>query len=154
MPATPILRSAGPLRLTAPVSTSQWPNGYPQTIAWTLNSTTATVNIYYSLDNGGTYTLITTGGPVNAQNLTTTTGNYSWTPPLTAVSTLSKIKVVDSTDVNVLGISDTFALIASVKVTSPNAGTEVWRVGDTQNITWTLGGSFANAKIEYSTDGG
>jgi len=40
-----------------------------------------------------------------------------------------------------------------VNVVSPNGG-ETWYVGYSYDITWTTDGSFANAKIEYSTTGG
>ncbi|GAG47289.1 unnamed protein product, partial [marine sediment metagenome] len=31
---------------------------------------------------------------------------------------------------------------------------EIWKVGESRNITWNKAGSIANVKIEYSTDGG
>ena len=131
----------GSITITTPNGSSQFPTGYPSTIEWTLNSNTNTLNLYYSLDNGGNYTLITTGGAINAHNVDATHGNYSWTPPLASASALSKIKAVDAADANVLGESATFNIIASIKVDQPNGG-EVWKVDQVKKIKWTIGGGY------------
>ena len=39
-------------------------------------------------------------------------------------------------------------------MTSPNSGTEIWQVGTSQNITWTINGTgITGLKLEYSTNG-
>jgi len=57
--------------------------------------------------------------------------------------------VTDNYDVEILtGGSTPF-----VQVARPNGG-ESWAAGSSQSIEWTSSGSFANVKIEYSTDSG
>ncbi|MBI2871386.1 MAG: hypothetical protein HYY14_06735, partial [Candidatus Omnitrophica bacterium] len=134
-------------------SNPDWPTGYLRNIKWTLDATTATVDIHYSMDGGNNFTLIQSD--VDADNLTLNVdGTYPWTPPLTQTSNLAKIKVIDSDDADVLDITATFKIIPSLRMIAPDSGAEVWRVNDTQNDIRTLGGgtSFTNVDIYYCTN--
>ncbi|MBI3602455.1 MAG: hypothetical protein HY209_06135, partial [Candidatus Omnitrophica bacterium] len=158
--ATPTVSSASPsnfeirgsITVTAPAANAVWSTGYANTITWTLGSTTTNVDLSYSVDNGVTYTSIATNQ--NAQNIDSTHGSYSWTPALSLTpSTTSYIKVVDHSSSNVSAISGKFTIQASITVNSPVGG-EVWKVDDTNAITWTLGGgtSITYVTIKYCTD--
>ena len=143
----------GKLTLTAPNGGQSWPTQISNNITWNKWGTFSTVSLYYSTNSGGSYpnTIIAAAAAGAAS------GSYSWNVPAAAIGTFDRVKVVSdqAADLQVEDASDAdFTVVASIKVTSPNAGTEVWRVGETQNITWTIGGSIANVKIEYSTDGG
>lgn len=77
------------------------PDRYPMDIRWTSYAV-ATVDIYYSLDNGVTWTLLVS----NYQS----TGAYEWFYPHDPVtgpfSTLGRVKVVDHSDGRVWDVND------------------------------------------------
>lgn len=84
--------------LTNPKSSEKW----PMLISWTSYAIQK-VNIYYSLDNGETWTTLAT----NYQS----TGAFSWDFVFGAladsrVSTLGRVKIVDAADVTVWDIND------------------------------------------------
>ncbi|MDD5477084.1 MAG: hypothetical protein PHG87_02590, partial [Candidatus Omnitrophica bacterium] len=144
----------GKLTLTAPIGGETWPTLTSQNITWNKAGTFATVSLYYSTNSGGDGYANTIA---TAQPAGTTTGSYAWTVPVAGLSTQARVKIVSdqSADLQVSNTSPAnFNIVNSIKVTSPDAGTEVWLVGESHNITWTIGGSIANVKIEYSTDGG
>ena len=138
----------GQLTLTAPNGGETWTVGASQNITWTKQGTFATVKLEYSTDGGSTYpTVITT----SADAVTGTP--YAWTVP-DAIGTQLRVKVTNNADSAVSDVSDAnFKVVGSLTLTVPNGG-ETWTVGASQNITWTRVGSIANAKLEYSTNGG
>ena len=69
-------------------------------------------------------------------------------------SSTIRVRITNNADTTVKDISDgNFKITGSFTLTAPN-GTENWTVGNAYNITWTKTGSVANAKLEYSTNGG
>ncbi|RKY30980.1 MAG: hypothetical protein DRP68_05550, partial [Candidatus Omnitrophota bacterium] len=140
------------ITITAPnLGTEVWPAQTDQSIEWTTTGTVDSVNIYYSTNTGVDWTLIvsdyTLGSP------------YTWTVPVEAIGDQTKIKVEKSDDSVIMdtapdGGSGVFSIVPSIKVTSPTSGTEVWRVGESHDITWEINGTIDYVKIEYSTDGG
>lgn len=76
--------------LTSPNGGEYLPSGSPWEITWTTNGTknpVASVKLYYTMDNGLTWKLITT--------LTENTGSHFWTPRTVTVNkTKCKVKVV------------------------------------------------------------
>ena len=138
------------LTLTAPNGGQVWIVGSAQSITWTKSGTIATIKLQYST-NGFSDELqtVTFATLVNA-----TTGTpYSWTVP-DAISSTVKARVTSEADATVFDASDTnFKIAGSFTLTSPN-GTEKWTVGQIYSATWTKVGSIANAKLEYSTNGG
>ncbi|MDD5466037.1 MAG: Ser-Thr-rich GPI-anchored membrane family protein, partial [Candidatus Omnitrophica bacterium] len=143
----------GKLAITAPNGAEVWATQSSQGITWNKWGTFSTISLYYSTNSGGSYpNTIATVQPAGAA-----TGSYAWLVPVAGISDFVRVKIVSdqAADLQVESASTAdFKIIPSVLVTSPNAGTEVWRVGESQNITWTVGGGIANVKIEYSTDGG
>lgn len=140
------------ITITSPdLGTEVWPAQTTQNIEWTSTETVDSVDIYYSTNTGVDWILIesnyTLGSP------------YSWLVPVEAIGDQTKIKVERSGDPEVSdaapdGGSGVFSIVPSIKVTSPTTGTEVWRVGETHDITWEINGSISSVKIEYSVDGG
>ena len=64
------------------------------------------------------------------------------------------VSVIVLADATVTDRSDTnFKIAGAFTLTAPN-GTEQWTVGTIQTVSWTRTGSIANAKLEYSTNGG
>ncbi|RLI07232.1 hypothetical protein DRO24_03440, partial [Candidatus Bathyarchaeota archaeon] len=140
------------ITITAPnLGTEVWPAQTDQSIEWTTTGTVDSVNIYYSTNTGVDWTLIVSDY--------TSGSSYTWTVPVEAIGDQTKIKVEKSDDSVIMdtapdGGSGVFSIVPSIKVTSPTSGTEVWRVGETHDITWEINGTIDYVKIEYSTDGG
>ncbi|MFA7418560.1 MAG: YCF48-related protein [Melioribacteraceae bacterium] len=133
------------LHLTTPNGGENWKSGSIQNISWT-STIIANVSLYYSIDNGTTWTGI-------ANNITATPGNYSWTIP-DIESNQVLVKVVDFDDDKLSDQSDAIFSIfkPSITVTSPNGG-EVWKGGSDYDINWNS--SFVtNVRIEISHDDG
>jgi hypothetical protein len=140
--------SSPTLTITSPNGAEQWVIGTQHNITWTSVGSISANNLKleYSSDGGSTWTTITTG-EVND-------GSYAWTVPDT-VSGTCKVRITDT------GRSDTpqdtsdgvFAiLVPQITVTKPNGG-ELWTVGDTEQITWSVVGQLSgNLKLEYSKD--
>jgi len=137
----------GVLLMTSPNGGESWVVGDAHNITWTPTGTINYVRLDYSTDGGNTYTNAITS------RTSGTAGTYAWAVA-DAIGTNLKVRVSDYTDSDVSDASDAvFTVKGSIKVTSPNGG-ESWGVGTSHAITWTRTGSFANVKIEYSTDGG
>ncbi|MGD9015192.1 MAG: hypothetical protein PVI33_04130, partial [Candidatus Omnitrophota bacterium] len=78
---------------------------------------------------------------------------FSWTIP-DAISAQVKVKVSDYEDSDSFAISQAnFKIRGGITINSPDGG-EVWIVGAQHNITWSIVGSIAQVRLEYSTDGG
>ena len=145
----------GSLALTSPNGAEAWVVGTAQNITWTKTGTMATVKLEYSTngfaDELATVVIAasTNADPLPADNA----GTYAWTIPDAIFSTV-KVRVVNNADTTVKDISDgNFKIIGAFTLTSPN-GTEKLTVGSSSNVTWTRTGTIANAKLEYSTNGG
>ncbi len=136
----------GGFTVTAPNGGEVWAVGESRNITWTTAGTVANVKLEYSTDSGLTYPNVIILTAVNM-------GTYSWTVP-DSIATSARVKVSDVADANAFAASAAnFKIRGSLNLTSP-AGGEIWIVGSPHNITWTKVGSIANAKLEYSTDGG
>jgi PKD-like domain/Secretion system C-terminal sorting domain/Ser-Thr-rich glycosyl-phosphatidyl-inositol-anchored membrane family len=137
-PATPILLT--------PNGGQTFNVGCTTSITWNTSTFYSTVNLYYSVDNGTTYTVIATNQTNN--------GSYTWTIP-NFPSTSCLVKVANNADVTIADVSDVvFTIRPSVTITTPNGG-ETWNGCSTQNITWTKSTCVsAYWNIYYSTDNG
>jgi hypothetical protein len=136
----------GTFNITAPNGGEVWVVGESRDITWTTNGSIANVKLEYSVDGGTTY-------PNTIISSTTNTGSYSWTVP-DEIGTTLRVKITDVNDPDATDTSDAnFKIRGDITVTSPDGG-EIWIVGETHDITWTIVGSIANVKLEYSTDGG
>ncbi|RYY44781.1 MAG: hypothetical protein EOO06_17545 [Chitinophagaceae bacterium] len=115
-------------------------------ITWTnLPAASGQYNVYYSINNGSSWTNLATN----------ITGNsYSWAVPnINAAS--CRIKVEDYTNACKVDISDaSFAIAPATPVlTSPNGG-QVWQIGCAYNITWNTATIYNYVRLEYSIDNG
>ncbi|MBW8058382.1 MAG: hypothetical protein FVQ86_10275, partial [candidate division NC10 bacterium] len=139
----------GNLTVTNPVSASIWEVNATQTISWNKTGTIATVNLYYSVDDFATQTLINDLGPVSNG---ATGGTFSWTVP-DAINTNAKIKVVDADSGHPLteGISAAFTIRGILSITAPTAG-EVLTVGGTKTISWEKTGTINTSDLYFSVD--
>jgi hypothetical protein len=137
----------GSITVTSPNGSEAWIVGSSHAVTWSIVGSIATVKIDYSEDSGSTYPYTITAA------VSAASGTHSWTIPDTLTQT-AKVKITNTADSTVYDVSDAvFKIRGSLAVTSPN-GSEVWKVGDTEDITWTRNGSIASVKLEYSTNGG
>ncbi|HAH21296.1 MAG TPA: hypothetical protein DCL49_10390, partial [Candidatus Omnitrophica bacterium] len=144
----------GSMLVTYPNGNEGFVKGSTQPVNWTpTGSYPGSVNIYYSNDSGGNWTLIGSAS-AGADNVSQ---SWNWTPVPDDIGDTAMIKVATnaSSTINVSDTSNaTFRVKGSIAVTEPN-GNEVWYVNDTnRQIKWTAAGTVTPVKIEYSTDSG
>ncbi len=131
--------------VTSPRESDSFIVGRKYYITWDYTGSFSSVNIEYSTDGGLTWIPVAT----NVQN----SQNYEWTIPNTPTD-FAIVKVINSANTNVYGLSDTFKIIPqNIEITSPVLNSE-WIIGRKYYITWQYKGLFPNVKIEYSYDSG
>ncbi|MFH0796599.1 MAG: hypothetical protein V2A65_06010, partial [Candidatus Omnitrophota bacterium] len=141
------------LILTAPVGSETLLTQKTSNITWTHGGTNlGQVNLYYSTQSGvaGSWNAIACAGTNGDSDI------FQWTVPADPATTCRvKISLVSDTTVESVSPAN-FTILASVKVTSPDDGTELWRVLEAKNITWIVqpAAGIANVKIQYSINGG
>ena len=74
------------ITVTLPNGGEQWKGCTTQTISWTAAGTSGTYRVYYSLNNGASWTSINT----------TTSTSLSWSPIVDSPTSQARIKVVDN----------------------------------------------------------
>ncbi|RKY29622.1 MAG: hypothetical protein DRP68_07060, partial [Candidatus Omnitrophota bacterium] len=145
-----VFKIVGQLVLTAPNGGEVWPVGSSQAITWSMAGSIANVQIRYSTNGGVSYPdkkIIISSYPANS-------GSYNWTVPDDISSTV-RVKILDVDNPGeVYDESDNnFKIRGDFVLNSPNGG-EAWLINSSEDITWTRFGSIANARLEYSIDGG
>ncbi len=133
------------IAVTVPNGGERWGGGSSHYIQW-VSPSVQNVKIEYTLNNGGSWNILTPSTP--AAN-----GAFQWTVPFTP-ATQCMVKISDAANSTLSDVSDSLFVIpqASVKVLSPNGG-EVWSVNTTKTITWESN-TITNVKIEYTKDNG
>ena len=134
-----------PILVTSPNGAEVWTVSTANNITWNTYGSLATGanTVQYSLNNGSTWTTLTTNG----------TSPVSWVTPSTA-STQALVRVTNSADSTYTDTSDAvFSLLAGFTMIAPNGG-ETWANGFAHTISWSTSGTVANVKLEYSADGG
>jgi hypothetical protein len=136
------------ITVTAPNGGETLYTGTSKTITWTAGtlSSSNTVNLYYSTDNGTAWTSIATSE--------TNDGSYTWTVP-DVVSSSCLVKVEDVGSTSVYDVSNAvFSIAQSIVVTSPNGGESLPGCA-THTVKWTATqNTNATVYLYYSTDGG
>lgn len=132
------------LALTSPVGGEFWQAGTAKNITWT-SSVINNVNLYFSIDNGANWSIITT--------LPALTGTFNWNIPSNLASSDMKIKIADAAKITIADSSSLKFKIGNVQLTAPNGG-EVWQAGSIKNITWTNSVNVTSVRLDYSTNSG
>lgn len=130
-----------------------WTASQVKTLEWSsVGPYIASVNLYYSVDNGSSYSLVVSGRSPS--------GTYDWTVPDSATTTaLIRAEATDLADIVTTDNSNAvFTIIGTavpqtVSVTAPNGG-ETYDAGTIKPITWTTGGDVTAVDIYYSVDNG
>ena len=127
------------------------PSGIPYTIQWTAPFQAEKFKIFYSMDNGATWILITSDA---------TGTSHSWTVPVPPSNkNTCLVKVVGHSASNVKvgeDKSDKPFTIDVVRLVSPNGG-EVLKTGDPYTIQWEINGTKSDVtkvNLYYTTNGG
>jgi hypothetical protein len=157
------------IRITSPNGGESWPGNSGQTITW-YSSQVSSVKIEYTLDNGNSWTTITSS--------TLSTGTFLWNPIPNIPSTNARIRISDAVDGFPSVASDSVFTISpqpALKIIVPDGG-ENWMSGTSQTVRWNSLGkikpgggnqlqkylknspyftqTIANIKIELTTDNG
>ena len=141
------------IAITSPNGGEVWQVGNPttRTISWAYSGTTTLFTLDYSIDNGATWTAITTA------TFSTSPASYTWTIP-NAPSTQCLVRVRDANNTCRADQSDAIFTIQPptpiITVTSPNTAV-TWFIGQTYSISWSS--QFVNdpfVAIDYSIDSG
>ncbi|RYE15874.1 MAG: hypothetical protein EOP51_26520, partial [Sphingobacteriales bacterium] len=150
--------SNAPFSVATPVTISSFNNGgtavgcNPASITLSKTPCLGDWYVYYSTDNGATYTMFT----ILADN-GAATQTFNWAVPNGINSTTAKLKIESRNNPSVFDESDgNFSIIPSndITVTSPNGG-ETLAALTTQNITWTnLPAASGQYDIHYSINNG
>jgi hypothetical protein len=120
--------------------------GSTHKITWTSTGDVGNVKIEYSSNNGTSWTKIVASLFNN--------GSYDWTVSGNpSDKCLVRVSETDGEPSDVSNEVFSIVLPASITIISPN-GSEKWKVGSSQKITWTSTGTVGDVKIEYSTDNG
>ena len=130
------------------------PTGSTFEITWTAPAEVTQFNLFFSADNGVTWTKINKTGKVTGRN-------YLWTVPTTLANKKKcLIRVVGFTAAGVKVGADRSNLPFAIEVVhldSPNGGA-VWTSGTNQQVQWTIGFDTKNtvAKVRFliTLDGG
>lgn len=133
------------ITITSPLAGEAWISGRKYFISWRWTGTIATVNLRYSTDAGATWNDIALG----ASN----TGSYEWTVP-TLASNDARVRVESAQNASVYAISGAFSFQPQqITITSP-VEDDTLLAGRSYYITWRTKGSFSNADLWYSLNGG
>jgi hypothetical protein len=133
------------LHLFSPRTDDAWLVGKYYYICWTWAGANSTVKLEYATDGGSTWNLITSS--------TANDGEYEWWVP-SAPSAGCRIRVSNTANPDVYDVSDVFTIQKQwILPSSPITG-DAWVIGKNHYITWTCGGWFNDAKLQYSTDRG
>lgn len=134
------------MAVVAPNGGETWTVGATATITWTEVGTIATVDIAYSVNDGGNWTDIV----LNEAN----DGSYTWAEVANVVSDgHALVRIRDNATALGSDASDAVFDIAGIVISAPN-GAENWANGTTHNIVWTQTSTMTGPfEIHYSLDG-
>jgi hypothetical protein len=129
-----------PMEMTSPNGGEVWVVSTAYDVTWNTYGSlvTGTNTVDYSLNNGSSWTTISTNA----------TSPLSWVTP-TSTSTQCLVRVTNSADATYTDTSDaTFRIGGGFTVVAPNGG-ETWANAVTHSIQWQTSGTISNVKLEY-----
>lgn len=133
-------------RLTRPYPNTTVYHGSTANFTWGKSSSTSdTISLFYTIDNGLSWTLISDSVPNN--------GFYVWSVPQDS-SDACRIKIVDNNDGQITDEIGNFKIHpAPFKINTPNGG-EFFASQITDTIRWTNYGNVNRVNLSYTVDGG
>ncbi|MDA0991392.1 MAG: LamG domain-containing protein, partial [Verrucomicrobia bacterium] len=149
--------SPGRIAITAPNGIENgdlaWLTQVPVDITWDHTaSVTGTVTIEYSLNGGGSWTVVNSpASPATAVPVTNKTHTWN-TPASETTNALVRIKL--NQDATIFDVSDgLFTLREGLQIVEHNGGAPTWYIGETNTIIWRKSFLAPPALIEFSNDG-
>lgn len=136
------------ITVTYPNGGETWTGCDSRTITWSKGGISSLVKIEYSLDNGLTWSNVTSS--------TSSSGSYTWNPVTDLAGTECLVRVSDKTTTTINDQSDAvFDIVENndIFVTSPNGG-ESLEVATTHTITWVSAPELSRYSLYYSVDNG
>ncbi|HQI70990.1 MAG TPA: hypothetical protein PLT47_09585, partial [Bacteroidales bacterium] len=123
--------------ITSPNGGETWRSQNTHNITWDNTVFVSNVKIEYSVNNGSTWTSITSS--------TSNTGSYPWTIPFMTTTTQALIRITNTTwPSNIIDTSNAvFTILAPVTVDYPNTGTSLTGCSNV-NIQWSRTSNFNN----------
>ena len=131
-----------PIEILTPNKDSIWEEDSTHEITWTssLNITHVDIEIYkgdvlkfsqYGLENNG---------------------SYEWfLPEGISIGTDWKVKIIDSSDPLIFGVSEFFEVVSSIVLITPDSSS-LWYTGRRYYITWSTTGNITHVDIEFFRD--
>jgi uncharacterized protein YkuJ len=120
--------------------------GTVKNLTWTQDADVISDTVYYSNDNGATWTFVWGGAPI---------ASYPWTVP-NDPTLQARVRVIAVNPAGAgQGTSNVFEIkgVPTVTVTYP-AGGETFYVGTVENLTWTQDADVIGDTVYYSNDNG
>ena len=134
------------INVLAPNGGEEWLVGAGHEISWESTNLTDDVEVFYSADNGSSWTLIET--------VSSDLNSLSWTiPDAVSAECLVKVSSGDTEDVSDTNFSISSALDPAIILEQPNGG-EHWVAGTDQYIRWTTNLLTEDIEVSYSLDNG
>ncbi|MFX1479956.1 MAG: Ser-Thr-rich GPI-anchored membrane family protein, partial [Promethearchaeota archaeon] len=136
-----ILTIPDTITITTPSSSTSWETNSSHYIYWTSTGTISNVKIELYNNNVYVSDII-----LNTAN----DGEYYWTLPNVADSTLYQVKISDISNPSTFDFSDYFEIFTipdTITITTPSSSTS-WEKGTSHYISWTSTGTISNVKIE------
>ncbi|GMU86697.1 MAG: hypothetical protein AMXMBFR48_19380 [Ignavibacteriales bacterium] len=148
--------SDNPFIVTQAVVSVTHPNGgefievnSSYTIRWNVTSTSGTVKIEYSTNNGQQWSVV-------VPEITASAGSYNWNVPNTP-SQNCRVRVSSNTFPYAVDSSNAVFTIQNLEITSPNTPVR-WQGNSFKNITWKINrgpsDDLTTVKLDYSLNGG
>ena len=116
------------ITVLSPNGGESWLAGSTHDITWTSSGITSLVRIFYSTNNGASF---------STAGISPNDGSYSWTLP-GVTSSVCLVRIADFNAITQDTSDAVFSIVGSqtITVTSPNGG-ESWATGSIHNVTWT-----------------
>lgn len=132
-----------------PTATNIWIQNTTNYIQWTAGGAGTNVNIYYSIDDGSSWTFVAT----TTNRDFPIVNSYAWAIPAIPGET-TRVKVESTIGGGTLfAISERFS-ISGIRVTEPTLGTEIWKMGVTTNVLWEYAAAGGGCLIQFSYNNG
>ncbi len=129
------------IKITAPISTSNWPGSTLQTITWT--SEVITGNVKIELMHGSSVSKLIETSTLN-------TGTYAWLIPEDLVTGVDyKIKITSLNSSDIFDESDSFTITSTARLINTTAATAITQTTATLNGTVNANGFSTTVTFEY-----
>lgn len=136
------------ITVTKPEADTVWYVSESKNITWESVSLSGNIDLFYSINNGGSWIPIDSNIPDS--------GSYAWTVP-TNTSSQCYVLVQENTSGGASDISGQFTIAAAdtINILVPDGG-ETWYQTGIYNIEWSAGPAVGSgtADLDYSTDNG